>query len=115
MILAAIALAQAAVPSAEAVALGTRLARAGSIMSLLPLIAKKDTEEMVAAHPELAPEEKQKLRDTAARTFAAGTTRIAAVFGRAYAARLDVAALRALVKQAESPEQQRTRPGPARS
>ena len=110
MILATLALAQAVVtPSAEAVDLGTRLARAGSIMSLLPLIAKKDTEELVAAHPELTPEEKGKLRDTAARTFAAGTDRIAAAFGRSYATRLDVASLRALVAQAESPEQQRLR------
>jgi hypothetical protein len=78
-------------------------------MSLLPLIAKKDTEEMVAAHPELTAAEKQRLRDTAARTFAAGADRIAAAFGQSYAKRLDIASLRALVAQAESPEQQRLR------
>lgn len=111
MILAAVALAQAttAAPSAEAVALGTRLARAGSIMSLLPLIARKDIEEIVAAHPELTAAEKQRLRNTAARTFAAGADRIAAAFGQPYAKRLDIASLRALVAQAESPEQQRLR------
>ena len=111
MILAALALAQAAtaVPSAEALDLGTRLARAGSIMSLLPLVAQKDTEEMVAAHPELTAAEKEKLRAAAATTLQAGMTRIATAFGTAYAKRLDVAQLRALVAQAESPEQQRLR------
>jgi hypothetical protein len=108
MILIALAL-QAAAPSPEAVDLGTRLARAGSIMSLLPLVAKKETEEVIAAHPELSVAEKQKLRDVAATTFAAGTTRIAAAFGQAYAKRLGVAELRTLVAQAESPAQRRLR------
>lgn len=109
MILLALALAQAAAPAAEATALGARLARSGSIMALLPMIAQKDTEELVAAHPELSAAEQQKLRDTAKATFEAGMTRIETAFGAAYAKRFTVAELRELVALAENPAQRRLR------
>lgn len=116
MIAIALALLQAQVPavpagapSPAAEALGVRLARAGSMMSLLPLVAQKDTEALIEAHPDLSPAERQALRDTARRTLDAGMTRIATAFGRAYARRLPLADLEALVAQAESPVQGRLR------
>lgn len=118
MMLLALLLAQAAagVPTkgaatipAGAAALGARLARSGSIMALLPLVAQKDTEELVAAHPELSAQEKQKLRDTARATLAQGMKRIEMAFGAAYAKRFTVAELTRLVVQAEAPEQRRLR------
>lgn len=98
-----------AAPSAEAQALAVRVARAGSIMALLPLVAQKDTDALVADHPELSAGEKQKLRATAQATFDAGVARIESAFGRAYARRFTVPELRVLVTQLESPEQRRLR------
>lgn len=98
-----------AAPSAEAEALAVRVARAGSIMALLPLVAKKDTDALVADHPELSAAEKQRLRATADATFKAGVARIETAFGRAYARRFSVPELRVLVTQLESPEQRRLR------
>lgn len=98
-----------AAPSAEAEALGVRLARGGSVMALLPLVGAKESEELVAAHPELSPGEKQALREAGRRTLAAGMTRIENAFGRAYARRLSLDELRTLVAQVESPAQVRLR------
>lgn len=106
----AFALAQAAaVPTTDATALGARLARSGSIMALLPMVAQKDTEELVAAHPELSADEQQKLRETAKVTFEAGMTRIETAFGTAYAKRFTEAELRELVALAENPAQRKLR------
>lgn len=83
-------------PSAEAVALGTRLAEQGTLASLLPMIAAKETDELVAQHPELTPDEQAELRRTAAATFETGKAKLFAAEGRAFAERLSVADLRVL-------------------
>lgn len=96
MILAAVALA-AALPAPDAEALGRQLAESGTLATLLPIMAAKETEEMVAAHPELSDAEKIALRETARETADAGKARIMAEMGRAYAAKLGLADLQALV------------------
>lgn len=103
------AAAAAVVPTPEAEALGARLARSGSIMALLPIVAQKDTDEMVKEHPELSPAEQQKLRDTAKATYESGIKRIETAFGTAYARRFTAADLAELVKQAETPTQRKLR------
>ena len=45
-------------PSAEAEALGVRLAQTGTLAALLPTITAKEREEMVARHPELSDADK---------------------------------------------------------
>ncbi|WP_085809929.1 hypothetical protein [Sphingomonas sp. TZW2008] len=96
-------------PSPAAVVMGARLARTGSIMALLPLVAAKDTDDLVAAHPDLSPTEQARLRATARTTLAAGMARIETAFGTAYAKRLTPGELTALVAAAERHEQQRLR------
>lgn len=100
----ALLMAQATAPAAgsEAEALGTRLARSGTLAALLPMIGKKETEELIAAHPELSAYEQAKLRAAAKRTLDAGSARTMAAFGRAYARQLSVAEMRTLIAQAES-------------
>jgi hypothetical protein len=93
----------AASPSPEALALGRQLAESGSLAALLPLIQAKETEELVAANPELSAPEKAQLRAVAARTFAAGRERLMAATANAYAERLSVEDLRALVAFEKSP------------
>jgi hypothetical protein len=89
--------APAPAPGAEAERLGRELAGQGTLAALLPLVAAKETEELVAAHPDLSEADKAALRDTARSTFAAGESRLIAATGHAYAERLTVAELRRLV------------------
>ncbi len=91
-----------AAPSAEAEALGRRLAEAGTLGTLLPLIAARETEELIAAYPELGADEQALLRETAGEVAAAGSARIFAAEGRAYAERLSLEDLKALVAFHES-------------
>jgi hypothetical protein len=102
IVLAALALAAAA-PSAEAERLGVALAQSGTVAALLPLAARKDIEELVAAHAELSDSDKAALRRSAERTFAAGRAKLMAATGHAYAERLTVAELRTLVAFNRSP------------
>jgi len=95
-LIAAFALAAAA-PSAEAERLGRELAEMGTLAALFPLAARKDTDELVASHPELSDRDKAALRLTGERTFEAGRAKLMAATGHAYAERLSVAELRALV------------------
>lgn len=96
ILIAALALAAAA-PSAEAERLGRKLAEMGTLAALLPLAAKKDTDELVASHAELSDADKAALRRAAERTFEAGRAKLMAATGHAYAERLSVAEMRALV------------------
>lgn len=104
-----IAAAVQAAPTPEAVALGERLARTGTLATLLPLQTAKETEELVAAHPELSAAEQAKLRATARATADRMAARAFAVEGRRYAEILSEADLRQLVAGAESPAAQRLR------
>jgi formate dehydrogenase maturation protein FdhE len=84
-------------PSAEARRLGRELANHGTLAALLPMMKGKEVDELVAAHRELSPAEKAKLRNMADRTFEQGRDRILSATGRAYAQRLSVTDLRRLV------------------
>lgn len=108
LILAAAAL-LAAAPSPEAEALGHRLAATGALETLFPAVAAKETEEMIAQHPELSAAERQTLRDTAREVRIAISDKMAAAFGHEYAEALDLADLKALVAFAETPAARRYR------
>jgi hypothetical protein len=88
--------ATAAQPSPEALRLGRELAESGTLATVLPLMAKKETEELVAAHPELSAVETATLRATAKRVFSAGRERLMDSEARALAERLTLADLRAI-------------------
>ena len=96
-------------PGPEAMALAAELARSGTLASLLPLIAAKETEELVAAHPELTQAERDTLRATAQTTFAAGRDKLFAATAHEYARRLTLAELRQQVAIARMPSSQRLR------
>lgn len=89
-------------PSPEALALGRRLAETGTLAALLPVMVAKDTEELVSEHPDWSDADKAALRATAAEQAKAGTERVMAATGSAYAERLSVEDLRALVAFNES-------------
>ena len=108
MMLLALAL-QAVTPSAEAEALGRRLAERGTLAALLPLATARDTEELVAEHPELSDAEKAELRAAAETVAASGIDRLLAAEGKALAAALSLDDLRQLVTAAESGAAKRQR------
>ncbi len=103
-----LALATAA-PADDAAALGRRLAAAGTASSLLPLMAAKETEEIVASQPGLSPADTATLRATAAGIAAAAQTRVVDAMGAVYAEALPVADLKLLVAFHESPAAARQR------
>jgi hypothetical protein len=109
MITVAVAALLAAAPSPEAEALGRRLAATGTLETLFPTVAAKETEEMIAQHPELSAAERQTLRDTAREVRVAISDRMAAAFGHEYAAALSLEDLRALIAFAETPASRRYR------
>lgn len=90
-------------PSAEAEALGRRVADTGTLASLFPLLIAKDTEELVGQHPELDDAGKAKLRAAAAATAKVGMDKILGAIGHEYAVRLSLADLKALVAFNEGP------------
>ncbi len=92
----------AAAPTAEAEALGVRLAKSGTLATLMPMMVKKDTDELVAQHTDLTPTEQEQLRATASELGTAGMETLYAAEGKAFAAALPVEDLRALVAHAES-------------
>lgn len=96
-------------PSVEAVGLGERLARTGTLATLLPLQAAKEADELVAQHPELDASGQARLRSVARATAETMAARLFALEGRTYAELLSEADLRQLVAQAESPAAQRLR------
>ena len=99
----------AVAPSAEAEALGARLARTGTLAALLPLMEAKETEELVAQHPELSAEDQATLRASAKDVADRGADRLLAAEGKAYAAALSIADLLVLVAAAESEAAERMR------
>ena len=97
----------AATPSAEAQQLGRELAGQGTLAALLPLVQAKETEELVASAKDLSDAEKVALRATAERVYRDGRERLLSATGRAYAERLTVDELKALVAFHRSPPAQR--------
>ncbi|PAX07802.1 hypothetical protein [Sphingomonas lenta] len=108
MLILALLLAQAA-PSAEALSLGEEVARSGTLASIAPAIAAKDTEDLVAEHPELSEGERAELRKVGASTFAAGSARLYAAMGEEYARRLSIEDMRAVLAFNRSPAAARYR------
>lgn len=102
ILLAALSL-QAPEPSPEAIALGRQVAENGALGSLLPVIAQRDIEELIASDPGLTAEQQAQLRATGARIFAAGLDRLMTANGRAIAERLTVQQLREIVAFNRSP------------
>ncbi|MDB5679638.1 hypothetical protein [Sphingomonas bacterium] len=100
LLVAAPAIAQTApapAPTAEAEALGRRVADTGTLAALLPLLVAKDTEAMIAEHPELDDAAKARLRTAAADTAKTAIDRMLGAVGHQYALRLSVADMTALV------------------
>lgn len=86
----------ASAPTAEADALGKKVAEGGMLAALLPLAIAKDVAELVGKHPELDAAGKDRLRATA---MALGSTKVDALMttiGHQYALRLSLADLKAL-------------------
>lgn len=96
-------------PGPEASALALELARSGTLASLLPVIAAKETGELIAAHPELTPAEQGRLRAVAQATLDVGAARLFAATAREYARRLTLADLRQQVAVARLASSQRLR------
>lgn len=96
MLGAAIMLASATVPTADAEVLGRMLAGQGTLATLLPMQIAKDTDDLVASHPELSPAETADLRAIAATTGAAASERLFTALGHRYATTLSEPDLRAL-------------------
>lgn len=90
-------------PSAEAEALGVRLAQTGTLATMMPAILTKEREELVAEHPDWSDADKAALRAAADGVAQAAIARINAAIGHQYAQRLSVEDLRVLVAFNEGP------------
>ncbi|GAA0727231.1 hypothetical protein [Sphingomonas japonica] len=97
----------AAAPSAEAEALGLRLAQAGTLASIAPMLIEKDLGELAAEDSSLTPAERDRLLEIGRTQGRAGYARVTAAIGHAYAKRLSVADLTLLVAHAEDPAARR--------
>lgn len=86
----------AAAPSAEALTLSQEVAEGGMLATILPVLQKKETEELIDAHPELSAAEKARLRATSERVYATGRKKLMDADARAWASHLDIADLRAI-------------------
>jgi hypothetical protein len=89
--------AAAAVASPEAERLGRELAASGSIEVIMPMIAAKETEEVIADHPELGDKDKALLRQTGQKVAIAGRDKLVNAFGHQYALALKVSEIKSLV------------------
>ncbi len=96
-----------AAPSSQAEALGRELAEQGMLSKLLPMVAMKETEDMIANTPDLTDAEGEVLRTTAREIYEAGMARVIAAQGQIYAEKLSQADLQALVDFNRSPASQR--------
>lgn len=90
-------------PSAEAEALGVRLARTSGILTVAPMLVEKDAAELAGEDKALTADERTRVLAIGREEGRKGMDRIAAALGRGYAARLSIEDLRLLVAQNESP------------
>ena len=109
MVMIAWLLAAAAQPSAEALRLGRQLAETGTLATILPLVQQKETEELVAAHPELSAAGKDLLRSTAQAVYRQGRDRLMQAEAVSYARTLSISDLRSAVAFQNSPSGKRYR------
>ena len=108
MVTVAILLAAAA-PSVEALTLGRQLAESGTLATVLPMMQMKETEELIAAHPELSIGERTALQVTSQRVYEVGREILMRAEAEAYAKRMSLADLRATVAFQKSPAGKRYR------
>jgi hypothetical protein len=90
-----LAAAAAAHPSAEGLRLGRALAETGTLATLLPMIQKKEADELVDAHPELDAAGKARLRQVADQVYRENRERLMDAEAHGYAKRLSLTDLRA--------------------
>ena len=109
MVMIAWLLAAAAQPSAEALRLGRQLAETRTLATILPLVQQKETEELVAAHPELSAAGKDLLRSTAQAVYRQGRDRLMQAEAVSYARTLSISDLRSAVAFQNSPSGKRYR------
>lgn len=86
-----------AAASAEAERLGRQLAAAGSIEVILPAVTAKETDQVIADHPELTAIDQELLRHTGQKVANEARDKLINAFGHQYALALNVMDLRALV------------------
>ncbi|MBX3594766.1 hypothetical protein [Sphingomonas sp.] len=89
-------------PAPEAARLGRELAATGPLATVLPMIAEKETGEMLADHSDWSEADRAAFRATARRVYADGRDRLIAAIGAGYAKRLSVADLKTLLAAARS-------------
>jgi hypothetical protein len=90
-------------PTPEALALGRQVAESGTLAALLPLVIAKDTEDLIGDYPELSDAEKAAFRATAAQVARDGTDRLMTAMGRAYAEKLSIEDMKAVIAFNRSP------------
>ncbi|WCT72834.1 DUF2059 domain-containing protein [Sphingomonas naphthae] len=103
MILTMVMALAAAAPSAEAEALGQRIARTGTLGAMLPQATEAETQQMIAAHPELTDAERATLRETGVEVTESALARLTKALGTAYAQILSVEDMEAIAAFNESP------------
>lgn len=96
-------------PTPEAVSLGIRLARAGTLATVIPLQIEKDLDELAMEDPSLSIEEKAQLSALGRANGQAGLNKLMIALGSEYAQRLSLDDLQLLVAQAESSAARRRR------
>ena len=89
--------AAAGIASPEAERLGRELAASGTIEVILPTIAAKETDEVIAQHPELSAKDQELLRQTGQKVAGEGRAKLINAFGHQYALALKIRDLRSLV------------------
>ncbi|WP_324806407.1 DUF2059 domain-containing protein [Sphingomonas sp. LY29] len=102
-------MAMVAEPSGEALRLGREVAERGMLMSILPTMQAKETEDLVAEHPDWSDADKAALRATAATVYAETREKLIAADARAYAEHLSIEDLREIAAFARTGASQRMR------
>ena len=97
MVIALLLAVAAAGPSPEALRLGRQLAESGTLATVLPMMQEKETEELIAAHPELSAAGKDLLRSTAQAVYREGRERLMQAEAISYARTMGIGDLKAAV------------------
>lgn len=83
-------------PSAETLALGRQVASHGTLATLIPLLSKKESAELIEKHPDLTDADKEKLRTIADAEAQANLTKLIDAQAAIYAKEMSLADLQAL-------------------
>lgn len=96
------AAAPATAASTEALDLARVVAANGTAATVAPIIARKETADLIAAHPELTAAEQDRLRATARTVFADSLRRQVETEAEAFAAELSIEDLRVLAAHVQT-------------